>query len=291
MCTIEAIEESILGTGPRPHSTEKIARVRTGLQRAAYDKLRSHQHINPEESVRQRQRRWNLQPSSHGMDTSHGACRAKTWTPHALARRALNNLHSLVPLTTPRVRAAVFSTMWNRWTTARRFQLRHTDQNKCVLHCSATAEDSIEHYCVCPCVKRVAAGYLHLNPLTQVGLHSFQLCSPFVRSKEELTGTALLVYATYRATNHFRNNPTQSRADVDQALRQWAREGAFGSTFSLRVLDKAWSPNRVQVPLPLSRAWPFQASSHRRTRPYEGQQDLDERPRQRVRHYAPAGSK
>ena len=42
------------------------------------------------------------------------------------------NLQALIP---PRVSSFVFSLLWNRWTTARRFQNRQSISNRCILLC------------------------------------------------------------------------------------------------------------------------------------------------------------
>ena len=77
----------------------------------------------------------------------------------AMSRRLLH----LATLVTPRVHAAVFSTLWSRWCMHRRFQQRHRSTNRCVFRCEGQAEDSFEHYCKCPLVHRVARSVLHFS--------------------------------------------------------------------------------------------------------------------------------
>merc|ERR1712194_537656 len=72
----------------------------------------------------------------------------------------LKNLGRLVP---PRVVAAVWKTMWNVWTTQRRFGvIRH----RCLLGCDRPGnEDGIEHYSRCTITRTLGAKFVGL-PVT-----------------------------------------------------------------------------------------------------------------------------
>jgi hypothetical protein len=150
----------------------------------------------------------------------------------------------------PRVFSAVISTIFNRWTTARRFQQRDAVANRCVLGCAEGAEDSIEHYCRCPFTKQLGARWLGLDPSAQVNLHTFTLCNPHIATCEELVTSALLIYALYRATNHYRHSRDLLQPDVYNALRQWTREGALKHSNAVKILDNVWNPQRTLTPLP-----------------------------------------
>ncbi|CAK0837112.1 unnamed protein product, partial [Prorocentrum cordatum] len=67
-------------------------------------------------------------------------------TPRIIAERFELTLQRLRRLVTPRVVAAVFSTGWNRWCTARRFKNTMGIHNFCQLGCGGQAQDSVEHY-------------------------------------------------------------------------------------------------------------------------------------------------
>ena len=54
--------------------------------------------------------------------------------------------------------------------THRRFQLRGWSTNKCLFKCSSTAEDSVEHYCRCPVVRRVSEKLFHISYAPELGL-------------------------------------------------------------------------------------------------------------------------
>lgn len=95
---------------------------------------------------------------------------------HKLDRRKLGGVEAITAATiekrlgvlrklvAPRVQAAVFSTLWNRWCTPRRFQRRGCQENQCLLGCGGMAEDSIEHYSFCKAVRAVASSMLFLDP-------------------------------------------------------------------------------------------------------------------------------
>ena len=90
--------------------------------------------------------------------------------------------------------------------TARRFQRRHTAGNHCALGCGGAAEDSIEHYSRCQTVRKVASRFLCLEGADQFGLAEMLFADGRTLADDECTCRALLIYATYRGTNHFRAN-------------------------------------------------------------------------------------
>ena len=155
----------------------------------------------------------------------------------------MRTLHKLV---SPRVIAAVFSTIWNRWTTHRRMQRRHADTNRCLLGCPQPAEDSIEHYCRCPISKEFLRLHLNLSPEIFAGLHSFTLCNVNIQSTQQLTTIAIWIYTIYTATNNLRRRPLPANAFIQDALKQWAREGTRHHTPSGAILDTRWNAHLVQ---------------------------------------------
>ena len=146
--------------------------------------------------------------------------------------------------------SACFSSLWNRWTTQRRFQKRARPENYCRLACGGEAEDSIEHYARCPRVRRVGMQCLRLQN-DQINVHTFMLCNPLVKTQQDLISTALLIYAIYRATNCFRHSgiaPTENY--TNDALEQWTNEGAKGHYISSRTLDSRWMDGQRDIILP-----------------------------------------
>ena len=137
-------------------------------------------------------------------------------TTRKCARRTLHNLHILNKLVSPRVIAAIISTIFNRWCTRRRYQ---NGQGNCVLKCDPRADDSIEHYCNCPTVKKVGRKVLNLNPANQINILTFNLCNQYIRTQEDLTNTGLLIYAVYRATNHYRQHPGENEEHIFRGMK------------------------------------------------------------------------
>ena len=152
--------------------------------------------------------------------------------------RRLLHLSSLV---TPRVHAAVFSTLWNRWCTHRRFQQRHMSNNRCVFMCGGQAEDSFEHYCRCPLVHRVSRNVLHFSYPNEVALDMWLLNSYWLDVDDNFRRAALLVYGLYRAFNTIRNNNGISSAkQAVHCIIQLCRQGALGHNECMKVIDTCW---------------------------------------------------
>ena len=174
--------------------------------------------------------RWNLQLPTQPL---HDHISVRQRTPNWQSRCANQRLKLLAKLTTPRVHAAVFGAIWNRWCTLRRFQQR----GRCRLCRLPHTEDSIEHYPHCTTVRRLASTRLRLNTSTQVNIHTFTCTNPLLRTKEQLTRAALLIYATYRALNYQRlaDHPLGTE-ELHNAMCQWIIEGARGHSRTCRVL-------------------------------------------------------
>ena len=158
----------------------------------------------------------------------------------------------------PRVSAAVLRTMWNGWTTARRFQ----QHGKCLLCCGhICSEDSVEHYAVCQvaikfgrqvmgvtkvsdlhCVYGRRKLRIPLNSATNsVGLLvTLGLCSAPV-SDEHLTLRALWCYALYRTTQTLRHGEKVAPENIPDLLAQYAIEGVRGHTRSTSIFDHRFS--------------------------------------------------
>ena len=196
--------------------------------------IRSQSCYQPYIRMRQRLQRWKLP----GFPRRH-------------ARQALQNLAELRDLAPPRVSAAVLSTMWNRWVTARRFQRSAA----CVLGCSPTARDSIEHYACCPFVREAASAYLHLRlrgPPEAVSDFLLVSTPPGQRQPQSvITRMALLVYATYVVTNNARHGEmSRGRTEMIGMLQQGilqAAEGHCGAEAALRSITMSERAVRRRV--------------------------------------------
>ena len=151
-----------------------------------------------------------------------------------LCRRLPPRLLTLRGLTTPRVQAAVFRTMWNGWTTAARFQKTAC----CVLACSPTAEDRIEHYCKCPFFTNLINTWLGL-PDRLANLAGFLLSADGMSDKEMVL-IAVAVYAMHRATAHFRQVAVAPQPNqVRDFLQTTCQNAVRGHRSSSLLLDDA----------------------------------------------------
>ena len=219
-----AIVATLSGGEPRPWPRAVWDKVSHGYQAAASQYLRQVGDYNEHERMRNKLTRWRL-----------------SGFPRRNALSALRRLDRLKSITAPRVRAAALSTLWNRWATARRFQT----SRPCVLRCSQTAQDCIEHYACCPVVRDVAAAHLRLRLRSHPeALADFLLIDlPPDPAPEEnvLCRMALLVAAVYAATNSARHNPPahvdEARAMVQQAIGN----AAAGHRHTERVLSQVWT--------------------------------------------------
>ena len=199
------VVEDVIGKGKdRPFNPALQARVRRQLQSTIATLLRAREPYNAEHRMRHKLARWRL-----------------PLLPRISATRALDRLSLLSRCAPPRIRAAVLSTMWNRWVTARRFQ----HSAICCLGCCVDAQDSIEHYSCCPVIRRVAASELRLalRPWPQA-MGDFLLlthpeCQDHAVSPDRITlRMAILVTAAYHVTNSARNHLPHSGAEATSMM-------------------------------------------------------------------------
>ena len=147
----------------------------------------------------------------------------------------------LTNLVAPRVHSAVFSTLWNGWCTHRRFQRRHWSTNRCRFNCSETAEDSIEHYCRCPTVLRVAKHVFKFGYPAESGLDLWALNSAWLDDAHNMRSLALLVYGSYNAFNTFRYTPVANDHDAYHGIQQHCKQGTAGHPASIKHIDSMWT--------------------------------------------------
>ena len=149
----------------------------------------------------------------------HKLTRWKLTTPIGiLTRRLQPRMATLVRVVPPRVIAAVIRTIWNGWCTAARFQR----VSPCVLGCSHSAEDRIEHYAYCKFTKWVANRMFHLSS-HELSLATFLLLEDSM-SEERIGQIAAVVFAVYTVTNRLRGDDFPRSADaVRDALEEAAK--------------------------------------------------------------------
>jgi hypothetical protein len=153
--------------------------------------------------------------------------------------RALQKLPHLV---SPRVCAVAFRTIFNGWCTRRRFQQRHSLENRCVLGCPAGCEDSIEHYCRCPAVLDILERKLSIRITVQSALAFITFCDKALAVDSLLICSALLNYAIYMATNiysHSKRAPNKETAY--NAMAQILIQSAVGHPQTGKFIDNRWA--------------------------------------------------
>ena len=164
---------------PRPTADvhKHWQRIRRNFQSQIYKAL--HQKLAPDAHSRfaHKLERWNLH---HPSQLLHEQLSVVQRTPNWQARSAHQRLKTIAKVTTPRVHAAMFGAIWNRWCTLRRYQLR----GRCRLCQEPHTEDSIEHYSCCNIGKEVAARRLRLCSNTLINIHTFTSTNPHIRTQE-----------------------------------------------------------------------------------------------------------
>ena len=166
--------------------------------------------------------------------------------PRILADSILTRLQGLRKLVPPRVQAAAFSTLWNRWTTTRRFQKETSPHTGCLLGCVAPRDlDSIEHYLRCPVVLEAARLKLGLALTPEISWHHLLLagCVPDGQQADTWWARcALVLYATYRTTNAARPRGPMLTHTAMAALKQAFYEGARNHVRATRLIDSTGRP-------------------------------------------------
>jgi hypothetical protein len=224
---VNALINDLAGGERQPWSENRTNSIKRHFQQAALRVILMARQPHAEDRIRHKQSRWKLQ----GL-------------PGANARRVLRRLDLLKSLVTPRVSAAVLSTIYNRWTTARRFQRRTQSCNHCVLGCPGGAEDSIEHYARCHVVRSFGLSFLNFSFSHADALEDFVLAGADIRWSEnmkDLTMLAILIYSVYRTTNTARVQGRVSSTIAKQMLGQFVKEAVRGHPISAKVVDQAWS--------------------------------------------------
>ena len=158
--------------------------------------------------------------------------------PRLVADRFLRRIARLAGLVPPRVVAATFSTAWNRWCTARRFQKRDNACNHCCLGCGGTAEDSIEHYSRCRAVREFHTSFLNVHAEWLLPL--WLGVSRGQEDDDMLACGAIGAFAVYTVTNAAGFGTYHSTAEAKHALRQAAKEAVIGHAKASRILSTRW---------------------------------------------------
>ena len=209
---------------------DAMNKIKREFQRNALKAIKMVNPQRPIERIRGKMERWRGVPYGISGLPGHYSI--------SMARR-IKLLATLVP---PRVHAAVFTTMWNGWCTHRRFQNRRGAGNHCRFKCSLGSEDSLEHYCRCPVVLRVAKHMFHISYPAEMALDLWTLNSSWLdMSHDNLRGLALLVYGTYMSLNTIRHNGISDSTQAFQCIVQYCKLGCGGHSACITFLDTCWS--------------------------------------------------
>jgi hypothetical protein len=214
-----ALRQSVIGPAHGPLDRNMEARLRRGTQRWFAKEIQSRIRYSAHSRMQQRIRRWGL-----------------PGLPHRTSARILRQLVKLRKLCQPRIVAAALSTIWNRWTTERRMTHGGGHHRGCLLGCSPTAADSIEHYFQCRFVREWRDK--RLPPIVRShGLQEALLATPM--NDVQLKNQGLLTYVVYRTTNDLRHQTglphPPPRDFVVQYMNQMVHEGLRGGDTSLNL--------------------------------------------------------
>ena len=211
------IQNDITNHTPRPWTLATERRVRRLFQATISRTLRQQADYDPQERTRHKIQRWNL-----------------PYHPGPTAARILRRLHTLRDLVPPRVSAATFSAIWNRWTTARRFQRK----GRCLFGCQQPAQDSLEHYSTCAVIRTAANTHLRLTWNTgSFALADFLLAQPETSTNlVRLAKQAILLYAVYTVSNTIRHGTQIGHDQGPYMLQQAFWEAVTGHAKAIQAL-------------------------------------------------------
>ena len=229
-----SICKDITGKSPTDWDDDCVKKIKRQTQSRCLVAICSQTLKDPLSRIRHKIGRWIDKPFGlHGL-------------PGHMTPLIHKHLLRLSKLVTPRVHAAVFKTLWNGWTSERRFQRRSKPSNVCKFQCrESTAlggpEDSIEHYCRCPVVMRVAQSFLHIHFDEQAALDIWTLNSQWVGGNPTvMTCVALLIYGAFKAFNSINHQGISNSQQAYICITQHCMQGALGHTASQQILDGCW---------------------------------------------------
>ena len=252
VCVLRSAMERLSGAGislssifnelahdePPPWNQRRLAIVKKGFQRQVRMRLLARHCPDAEERLRHKLKRWRFDG-----------------IPRLLVCRSIQRLRRLRSLVPPRVGAAVFSTLWNRWTTARRFQRRASRDNRCVMGCAGHAEDSLEHYGRCKVILNFACRRLNLRFADNDALPHWMLVaegSPSDDIPDVQIRTSVMLYAAYRATNTLRRRVSLDEVDRGSSSSSDCGNGSVTDSDSTSSDSSDDSSNRKQSSVSVS---------------------------------------
>jgi len=235
----ETVLQQIAGTAMPPWDEQTRKKQRSLFQKIVLTHIKNHYRPDPICRIREKVSRWFDLHRPGPRDHSIGFLLAGP--PAHIAGRIHRHLLLLPTLVPPRVCAAVWRVLFNGWCTERRYQRRRSTSNVCVLGCSGDAEDSIEHYCCCPVIQDTLRHKLRIVVPNGQALSFWMLNERFHAREEYLISSALIVYASYMATNKYRHKGRATYDRAKDALGQFLIQGVAGHAAATAFLDHRWS--------------------------------------------------
>ena len=198
---------------------EAERRARKKLQKAICKKIQEAESYQTHYRVRHKLERWRL-----------------PGLPRQTADRYEKHMLQVSRTAPPRVTAAVISTAWNRWCTARRFQARDSPANICQLGCGGDAEDSIEHYCRCSVITECHKAMLGIQPqwLLPLWIGTHDKC----KNEDVRIRGAVGAYAAYKTTNMARHMGGITSEAAKRAFHQAVSDATAGSATLTKFFKK-----------------------------------------------------
>jgi hypothetical protein len=214
---------------PNDLSHEDLGHIYTSFQREVVRAIKKKQAPDVCQRIRHKLERWR--------DIPYGI----TGAPGIYSRIIHRRMHALAKIVPPRIHSAVLHTLFNGWVTHRRLQRRKWPTNRCVFRCSLeAAEDSLEHYCRCEVVQKVAKHTFHMSYPADQALNLWSLNSNYVDTEHNMLSVTLLIYGTYNAFNTLRHNPVGDSVQAFHCIVQHCKQGAFGHKICMSHLDSRW---------------------------------------------------
>ena len=199
----------------------KMTRVKHTFQRTIAERIVARIQPHPVSRLSQQLGRWTCSKTN---SIEH---QRLVGYPRPLADRWHQRIFPLGNLLPPRVIAVAFKCVQNGWPSYRRNAERWTDKCRCMLGCSATAEDSMEHYACCPVVKDFC--FRTFREERDSWLQAWLICESGVAQTHRNRARHLIgAYAVYRVTATGRHGDPFSPEGALRALRQAATEGVIG---------------------------------------------------------------
>ena len=118
--------------------------------------------------------------------------------------------------------------------------------NVCMLGCKGGAEDSIEHYPQCPVVQQAIRSQLRVCVPNGRAMSFWMMNEcPEHDHEEFLTAYALIIYASYNATNTYRKNGIRDSERALDCVKQFVIQGVRGHEKATQFLDNRYSLGHI----------------------------------------------